>query len=63
MSDEERAVIYEQIDDLLATFDNVQEEWIEGYITTGEAIEQQNQLRAWIRALRDELRTEDNPGT
>jgi len=55
MSEEEREVIRELIDEALRDFDNVQEEWLEGYITTGEAIEQQRHLREIIRRLRDEL--------
>jgi len=63
MSDEERAVIYELIDELLTDFDSVQDDWIEGYITTGEAISRQKDLREGIRALRAELRAEDSTKT
>lgn len=55
MSDEERAVIYELIDELLIEFDDIQEEWMEGYITTGEAIQKQANIRNQIREYREAL--------
>jgi len=55
MSEEERGVIYELIDELLREFDDIQEEWIEGYITTGEAIAKQESVREALRGLRLEL--------
>jgi len=55
MSDEERAVVYELIDELLREFDKVSRDWLEGYITTGEAVSDQQEIRAKIRELRYEL--------
>jgi len=55
LSDEERAVIYELIDELLRDFDDVSEEWIEGYITTGDAIITQKRIREAIHTYRAEL--------
>lgn len=55
MSEELRAVVEAEIDELLRDFDNVTEEWHEGYITTGEAIEEQRLILEVLTNLRDEL--------
>jgi len=55
MSDELRAVIEAEIDELLRDFDNVSEEWQEGYLTTGEAIELQQEISRILAELRDEI--------
>ena len=57
MSEEERDVICELINEAIRDFYYVQFEWREGYITTGEAIERQNQLIQIIRKLRAALKT------
>lgn len=55
MSDELHAVIEAEIDELLRDFDNVSEEWREGYLTTGEAIHLQQEIRRILADLRNEL--------
>ena len=55
MSEELREVLEIELDELNGEFYEVQEEWAEGWITTGEAIQKQSDIRARMREIREVL--------
>jgi len=63
MSDEELAVVYALIDELLRELDGVIRYCLEVYITTGAAIDNQRIIREKIHELRAELEETPPHGT